>query len=65
MAAVEQPSSVVSQSHDDVARLKQALLQDIRRSCYVYRVDCGGCNGCEIEIFAAITPPIRRRALRH
>lgn len=56
MAAVEQPSSVVSQSHDDVARLKQALLQDIRRSCYVYRVDCGGCNGCEIEIFAAITP---------
>ncbi|NYZ52580.1 hydrogenase 4 catalytic subunit HyfI, partial [Escherichia coli] len=30
--------------------------QDIRRSAYVYRVDCGGCNACEIEIFAAITP---------
>lgn len=40
----------------DVARMKSALLKDIRRSAYVYRVDCGGCNGCEIEIFAAITP---------
>ncbi|TKI05363.1 NADH-quinone oxidoreductase subunit B family protein [Martelella alba] len=36
--------------------LKKTLLKDIRRSAYVYRVDCGGCNGCEIEIFAAITP---------
>jgi Ni,Fe-hydrogenase III small subunit len=36
--------------------LKGVLLKDIRRSAYVYRVDCGGCNGCEIEIFAAITP---------
>ncbi|WKZ50459.1 MAG: NADH-quinone oxidoreductase subunit B family protein [Anaerolineales bacterium] len=37
-------------------KLKGVLLKDIQRSCYVYRVDCGGCNGCEIEIFAAITP---------
>jgi len=37
-------------------KLKQLLLRDIQRSAYVYRVDCGGCNGCEIEIFAAITP---------
>jgi hydrogenase-4 component I len=36
--------------------LKTTLLKDIKRSAYVYRVDCGGCNGCEIEIFAAITP---------
>jgi Ni,Fe-hydrogenase III small subunit len=36
--------------------LKAALLKDIQRSVYVYRVDCGGCNGCEIEIFASITP---------
>ena len=36
--------------------LKSKLLKDIRRSTYVYRVDCGGCNACEIEIFAAITP---------
>jgi hydrogenase-4 component I len=44
--------------HPDEAvdKLKGALLKDIQRSCYVYRVDCGGCNGCEIEIFAAITP---------
>lgn len=39
-----------------VDALKGALLKDIQRSAYVYRVDCGGCNGCEIEIFAAITP---------
>jgi Ni,Fe-hydrogenase III small subunit len=38
------------------AELKAALLNDIRRSVYVYRIDCGGCNGCEIEIFAALTP---------
>lgn len=37
-------------------KLKKTLLKDIQRSAYVYRVDCGGCNGCEIEIFAAITP---------
>ncbi|HEY8394797.1 MAG TPA: NADH-quinone oxidoreductase subunit B family protein [Thermaerobacter sp.] len=36
--------------------LKQKLRHVIKRSVYVYRVDCGGCNGCEIEIFAAITP---------
>ncbi|MGN4983814.1 hypothetical protein ACTFBY_21485, partial [Aeromonas dhakensis] len=33
---------------------KKTLLKDIRRSAYVYRVDCGGCNACEIEIFATI-----------
>lgn len=36
-------------------QLKDALIKQIRRSAYVYRVDCGGCNGCEIEIFAATT----------
>ncbi|MDR3438352.1 NADH-quinone oxidoreductase subunit B family protein [Telmatospirillum sp.] len=41
---------------DDVTRMKGLLLKNIKRSAYVYRVDCGGCNGCEIEIFAAITP---------
>jgi Ni,Fe-hydrogenase III small subunit len=40
----------------DIKRMKSSLLSNIRRSAYVYRVDCGGCNGCEIEIFAAITP---------
>lgn len=41
---------------EEIARLKSVLLKDIQRSAYVYRVDCGGCNGCEIEIFSAITP---------
>ena len=41
---------------EQTALLKATLLKDIRRSVFVYRVDCGGCNGCEIEIFAAITP---------
>lgn len=41
---------------EQTAKLKTKLLKDIKRSAYVYRVDCGGCNGCEIEIFAAITP---------
>ncbi|QCT95203.1 NADH-quinone oxidoreductase subunit NuoB [Caminibacter mediatlanticus TB-2] len=35
---------------------KLRLLKDIKRSFSVFRVDCGSCNGCEIEIFAAITP---------
>ncbi|CAH0540497.1 NADH-quinone oxidoreductase subunit B family protein [Vibrio marisflavi] len=43
----------VSPHHE---KLKASLLKDIKRSAYVYRVDCGGCNACEIEIFAATTP---------
>ncbi|WP_270297689.1 hypothetical protein [Eggerthella sinensis] len=41
---------------DKIAAAKAALLGDIKRSVYIYRVDCGGCNACEIEIFASITP---------
>lgn len=41
---------------EQTQQMKQLLLKDIRCSAYVYRVDCGGCNACEIEIFAAITP---------
>ncbi|WP_192458279.1 NADH-quinone oxidoreductase subunit B family protein [Musicola keenii] len=41
---------------EQAQQLKKTLLKDIQRSAYVYRVDCGGCNGCEIEIFSAITP---------
>lgn len=41
---------------EKIAAAKAALLNDIKRSVYIYRVDCGGCNGCEIEIFATITP---------
>ncbi|MBC7341624.1 MAG: NADH-quinone oxidoreductase subunit B family protein [Clostridia bacterium] len=39
-----------------LAELKARLKKVIKRSVYIYRVDCGGCNGCEIEIFAAISP---------
>ena len=41
---------------EKVQQAKAALLNDIKRSVYIYRVDCGGCNGCEIEIFSTITP---------
>jgi len=41
---------------EQAAQLKKTLLQDIRRSVYVFRVDSGGCNACDIEIFAALTP---------
>lgn len=39
-----------------IASMKASLLKKIKRSAYVYRVDCGGCNGCEIEIFATLSP---------
>ena len=41
---------------EDIERAKATLLKSIKRSVYVYRVDCGGCNACEIEIFSSITP---------
>ncbi|MEG2006812.1 MAG: NADH-quinone oxidoreductase subunit B family protein [Raoultibacter sp.] len=41
---------------DEIVRAKGVLLNDIKRSVYAYRVDCGGCNACEIEIFASIMP---------
>ena len=39
---------------ESIASMKASLLKKIKRSAYVYRVDCGGCNGCEIEIFATL-----------
>ncbi len=41
---------------ESIASMKASLLNKIKRSAYVYRVDCGGCNGCEIEIFATLSP---------
>lgn len=41
---------------EQVTLAKGRLLNNIKRSAHVYRVDCGGCNACEIEIFASITP---------
>lgn len=39
-----------------IEKAKASLLNDIKRSVYIYRCDLGGCNGCEIEIFSTITP---------
>ena len=40
---------------ESIEKAKATLLKKIKRSVYVYRVDCGGCNGCEIEIFATLS----------
>jgi len=53
---VKEHSKYAIQVDEQAGQLKAALLKDIQRSIFVYRVDCGGCNGCEIEIFAALTP---------
>jgi len=53
---LETVSQYAVHQDEHAGQLKGALLKDIQRSAFVYRVDCGGCNGCEIEIFAAITP---------
>lgn len=61
MSTLEIPQSLQYQVEpkvldEKIAAAKAALLNDIKRSVYIYRVDCGGCNGCEIEIFSSITP---------
>ena len=58
---VSQPITLDEQTQ----KMKQHLLQDIRRSAYVYRVDCGGCNACEIENFCRHYTSIRRRTFWH
>ncbi len=35
---------------ESIASMKASLLKNIKRSAYVCRVDCGGCNGCAMEI---------------
>ncbi|RXJ88231.1 NADH-quinone oxidoreductase subunit B family protein [Arcobacter sp. CECT 8985] len=44
----------IKQANNLEAKLEH--LKNIKQSFNVYRVDCGSCNGCEIEIFAATTP---------
>ncbi|HDI11658.1 MAG TPA: NADH-quinone oxidoreductase subunit B [Candidatus Acetothermia bacterium] len=34
----------------------KAKLSGFRRALWVYHVNTGGCNGCDIEILAALTP---------
>lgn len=50
LAGTKHTESVPVEVSPDHEKLKQVLLKDIKRSAYVYRVDCGGCNACEIEI---------------
>lgn len=37
-----------------IVSMKVLLLKKIKCFVYVYCVDCGGCNGCEIEIFVIL-----------
>lgn len=53
MKTYEVPQNITDAN---VLEQKLELLKHIGRSFSVYRIDCGSCNGCEIEIFAAITP---------
>ncbi len=41
---------------ESIPSMKPSLEKKIKRSAYVYRVDCGGCNGCENEILATLSP---------
>ena len=56
VAAPVTAAASAKSEREQAAKLKATLLHDIRRSIYVYRIDAGGCNACDIEIFAAITP---------
>ncbi|CZE49776.1 NADH-quinone oxidoreductase subunit B family protein [Campylobacter geochelonis] len=53
MGIYEIPAAI-SSANDFESKLE--LLKNIKRSFSVFRIDCGSCNGCEIETFAAITP---------
>lgn len=41
---------------EQVIEAKKTLRERIQRSVNIFRIDTGGCNGCDIEIFSAITP---------
>jgi formate hydrogenlyase subunit 7 len=54
MSNLYQVPEEIKTANDLTAKIEH--LKNIQRSFSVYRIDCGSCNGCEIEIFAAITP---------
>jgi len=43
-------------SRENTVEKKLKHLASIKRSFFVYRVDAGSCNGCDIEIFSVISP---------
>ena len=53
MSLYQVPENIKT-ANDLTAKLEH--VKNSKRSFSVYRIDCGSCNGCEIEIFAAITP---------
>ena len=53
MSLYQVPENIKT-ANDLTAKLEH--LKNIKRSFSVYRIDCGSCNGCEIEIFAANSP---------
>jgi formate hydrogenlyase subunit 7 len=50
------PTPIAPDMSESAARLRKTLQEDIRRSVHVFRVDSGGCNACELEIFASVCP---------
>ena len=50
---------------ESIASMKASLLKKIKRSAYVYRVDCGGCNGLRNRNFRHAFAAVRCRTLRH
>ncbi len=56
LSGKDHTTAVPVEQDENLIKMKSILAKDIKRSAYVYRVDCGGCNACEIEIFAATTP---------
>ena len=47
MSLYQVPENIKT-ANDLTAKLEH--LKNIKRSFSVYRIDCGSCNGCEIEI---------------
>ena len=56
LATGHYPTPILPDLSESTAKLRKALLEDIRRSVHVFRVDTGGCNACELEIFASTCP---------
>jgi formate hydrogenlyase subunit 7 len=50
------PTPIAPDMSESAARLRKTLQEDIRRSVHVFRVDTGGCNACELEIYASVCP---------
>lgn len=39
-----------------IVNIGTSLLKNIKRSAYIYRVNCGDCDGYKIGIFATLSP---------